>query len=291
MSNQLPPCPFCGAKLRVIGESDALPVNAERALHPENSECLLSNFAIYLNVMGAVDAWSRRAAQPAAGEPVYQLRNTVVGNVWRDADKEAYDSAAKLAEYERRILWTAPPAAAHGDGLSFSTVDELAEAIRQVAAYEDLGPELIAEEMFKQAGVAEAAHGDELVAVVGTVPDGSGFKSLDFKVELQSLPDGTRLYAAHGDEAVRRDAEPWQPLTRAGQIQPGDRLCFTVAGKEVVAIAQEVLDPGNPDLEEVVYHTAKNHFFITRMAVEGTSSAKDVRFIAMRAQAGEGGEV
>jgi len=40
-----------------------------------------------------------------------------------------------------------------------------------------------------------SAHGDELVAVVGTVPDGSGFKSLDFKVELESLPDGTRLYA------------------------------------------------------------------------------------------------
>lgn len=40
-----------------------------------------------------------------------------------------------------------------------------------------------------------AAHGDELVAVVGTVPGGSGFKSLDFKVELESLPDGTRLYA------------------------------------------------------------------------------------------------
>ncbi len=54
-------------------------------------------------------------AQPAAGEPVYQLRNTVVGNIWRDADKDAYDSAAKLAEYERRILWTTPPAAARGD--------------------------------------------------------------------------------------------------------------------------------------------------------------------------------
>lgn len=40
-----------------------------------------------------------------------------------------------------------------------------------------------------------AAHEDDVVAVVGTVPDGSGFKSLDFKVDLQDLPDGTRLYA------------------------------------------------------------------------------------------------
>lgn len=40
-----------------------------------------------------------------------------------------------------------------------------------------------------------AAHGDEVVTVVGTVPDRSGFKSLDFQVDLQDLPDGTRLYA------------------------------------------------------------------------------------------------
>lgn len=48
-----------------------------------------------------------------------------------------------------------------------------------------------------------AAHGDDVVAVVGTVPDGSGFKSLDFKVELQDLPDGTRLYAHAGGAASR----------------------------------------------------------------------------------------
>ncbi|BBT40930.1 hypothetical protein [Pseudomonas putida] len=44
-------------------------------------------------------------AEQHQGEPVYQLRNTVVGNVWRDADKEAYDSAASLVEYERRVLY------------------------------------------------------------------------------------------------------------------------------------------------------------------------------------------
>ncbi|MDF0733583.1 hypothetical protein P0Y43_23095 [Pseudomonas entomophila] len=50
--------------------------------------------------------------EPVAGEAVYQLRNTFVGNVWRDADKEAYDSAEKLAEYERRVLYTRPAPAA-----------------------------------------------------------------------------------------------------------------------------------------------------------------------------------
>ena len=44
--------------------------------------------------------------RPVQGEPVYQLRNTVMGNVWRDADKESYDSAASMAEYERRVVYT-----------------------------------------------------------------------------------------------------------------------------------------------------------------------------------------
>lgn len=59
-----------------------------------------------------------------------------------------------------------PPAAAHGDGLHFKTVEDLAEAIRQVTAYEDMGPELIAEEMFKRAGAVETAHGDDAFVTV-----------------------------------------------------------------------------------------------------------------------------
>ncbi len=39
---------------------------------------------------------------------VYQLKNTVAGNIWRDADKQAYDSAADLPEYDRRVLYAAP---------------------------------------------------------------------------------------------------------------------------------------------------------------------------------------
>lgn len=43
-------------------------------------------------------------------EPVYQLRNTKLGFVWRDADFEAYASAAKLLDYERRIMYAEEPA-------------------------------------------------------------------------------------------------------------------------------------------------------------------------------------
>lgn len=35
----------------------------------------------------------------------YMLRNTALNTPWRYADKEAYDSAAKLPEYERRAYF------------------------------------------------------------------------------------------------------------------------------------------------------------------------------------------
>ncbi|MDT3720320.1 3'-5' exonuclease [Pseudomonas oryzihabitans] len=44
----------------------------------------------------------------------------------------------------------------------------------------------------------------ELVATVTTILDGTGWKSLDFHVDLQQIPDGTELYAAaHTDKATR----------------------------------------------------------------------------------------
>lgn len=83
------------------------------------------------------------------------------------------------------------------------------EALHEAAVYVFLGEEharrlaacwnachgVSTEHLERSTAPPAAVHGDELVAVVGTVPDGSGFKSLDFKVDLQDLPDGTRLYA------------------------------------------------------------------------------------------------
>jgi len=48
-----------------------------------------------------------------------------------------------------------------------------------------------------------------------------------------------------------------------------------VGGKPICAPAQEVLFPGT-DREEVVYNRQQNHYFITTMAVDGTSSHKGV---------------
>ncbi|MGE4335847.1 MAG: hypothetical protein AB7E55_07720 [Pigmentiphaga sp.] len=67
----------------------------------------------------------------------------------------------------------------------------------------------------------------------------------------------------------------WKPLTGPGQIKKGDLLRFAVAGKEIEAPAQLIINEGTGK-EEIVYNRGKNHYFITSMAVDGTSSHKGV---------------
>lgn len=71
------------------------------------------------------------------------------------------------------------------------------------------------------------------------------------------------------------DTGAWRPLESAGQIQQGDWLSFTVAGSFFCAQAKLIIDPGT-DKEEIVYHRQKNHYFVTSMAVDGTSTHKGV---------------
>lgn len=68
---------------------------------------------------------------------------------------------------------------------------------------------------------------------------------------------------------------PWEPLSAPGQIKPGDWLHFTVGGKFICTKAKEILEAGT-HREEVVYNRSRNHYFITGMAVDGTSSHKAV---------------
>ena len=143
------------------------------------------------------------AAPPvAAGEPVAWIIESPEGC----SPCKSINHLKHMAERYAAVGWSvtplyaAPPAAAHGDSLSFSTAQELATAIRQVAAYEDLGPELIAEEMFKQAGAAEAAHGDEAV-------------------QYRLLRVGEVIQAT--DELLRYDCTTWQPMSDGPQIGIG----------------------------------------------------------------------
>lgn len=161
MTSNLLPCPFCGGKATRITLQDEENFGGDVIICQNCDAC---SRVVFGEKEGLVETWNRRATQAAAGEPVatLMLRRSIgscsVGVVRFDADQ--------LADGALVDVYAAPPAAAHGDGLSFSTVAELAAAIRQVSAYEDLGPELIAEEMFKQSG---AAHGDEAVRKVQTM--------------------------------------------------------------------------------------------------------------------------
>lgn len=67
----------------------------------------------------------------------------------------------------------------------------------------------------------------------------------------------------------------WKPLEAAGQIKQGDWLSFTVAGSFFCAQAKLIIDPGT-EKEEIVYNRQKNHYFVTSMAVDGTSTHKGV---------------
>jgi hypothetical protein len=84
------------------------------------------------------------------------------------------------------------------------------------------------------------------------------------------------------DAALSASAEPsapvekdWEPLTSAGQVQLGDWMSFRVAGSHICAKATLIIDPGT-EHEEIVYNVKKNHYFITSMAIDGTSTHKGV---------------
>lgn len=68
----------------------------------------------------------------------------------------------------------------------------------------------------------------------------------------------------------------WSALTGAGQVEPGDWLEFRVGDSTISCAAVEVLFAGT-EKEEIVYNRVRNHYFITRMVVDGTSSHKNVR--------------
>lgn len=66
-------------------------------------------------------------------------------------------------------------------------------------------------------------------------------------------------------------------LTAAGQIKCGDEIHCEYKGKLKKYTAIEVLNPGS-DREEIVVNKKANIYFITSMAIDGTSWAKNVKF-------------
>lgn len=87
----------------------------------------------------------------------------------------------------------------------------------------------------------------------------------------QQVSDGARVKPGN-----RAQIGPFNALVRPGQIQPGDHVSFTVGGTLICAPVALVLFPGTCR-EEIVYNRKKNHYFITSMALDGSSSHKSVQ--------------
>ncbi|ALZ09037.1 hypothetical protein HV99_19600 [Pseudomonas aeruginosa] len=115
------------------------------------------------------------------------------------------------------------------------------------------------------------AHVDDCAHIEN--PGGAWVKASDYDAlaaEAQALREEVAKLRAR--VVVVQD---WQPLTAVGQVEIGDLLRFTVGGKEIEAPAVLVIAPGDPK-EEIIYNRGKNLYFITSMAVDGTSSHKNV---------------
>lgn len=112
MSNQLLPCPFCGAE----------PAPFWNGVGCVTAKCAMAGLHI------SIEAWNRRAAQPAAGEPVAEffvdfdtLRKALsiyglaapVSN--EELGLQMDRQAVRVIEAVARLPFPYPPAAAHGD--------------------------------------------------------------------------------------------------------------------------------------------------------------------------------
>lgn len=86
-------------------------------------------------------------------------------------------------------------------------------------------------------------------------------------------PEQSRGDKGHETEQVTWS---WEPLTAAGQLSEGDEIRFTIGKRRYTEKVKCVLDAGT-EAEEVIYNMRKNFYFITSMAVGGSSSHKNVQ--------------
>jgi len=68
------------------------------------------------------------------------------------------------------------------------------------------------------------------------------------------------------------------PLITPGQIQPNTPIAATYKGERMHFWVDEVLHSGT-DNEEVIVNALENKYFITSMAIDGSSWAKNVELL------------
>lgn len=114
---------------------------------------------------------------------------------------------------------------------------------------------------------------------VGKAPGAGQYVHVHRDSAFELIADYDALLAER--DAMRRDAERWRPLSAPGQIKAGDWLSFTVGGEFKCARVKEVLRPGS-DREEVIWNRRKNFYFVTRMALDGSSTHRRVMIAALQ---------
>ena len=102
-------------------------------------------------VEGVRDGWCRLqlayAAQPAGGDPVYQWHDETA---WQECHSKREYLHAKDNGIRVRILWTAPPAAAHGDEAAPNLVPGLQWAIDYCKAMQRQGNDRMLVEVIRK---------------------------------------------------------------------------------------------------------------------------------------------
>lgn len=74
---------------------------------------------------------------------------------------------------------------------------------------------------------------------------------------------------------LREEEFEWTEVRAAGQVRAGDKLRIYDAQGEIKHFrVHEVLNPGDPKLEEIIVNRRRNFYFITRMLLDRTSWAK-----------------
>jgi len=70
-------------------------------------------------------------------------------------------------------------------------------------------------------------------------------------------------------------------LVKSGQIRTGDKVSLVFKGRKQSHTVANVLNSGSKEKEEIILNSQRNVYFITQMAINGSSWAKDVMFIAV----------
>jgi hypothetical protein len=68
------------------------------------------------------------------------------------------------------------------------------------------------------------------------------------------------------------------PLLSAGQLEPGDIVWLTFKDQRRTYDVEIVMNPGT-DIEEIILDIDENLCFITSMAIDGSSWAKNVMMV------------